>query len=164
MTALQPMLRPQQVSQYLGIPPSALSRQTAYTIGSATIPPGKRGAAAGYSTVDALLINLGRTLIDLGLMPHKAKQCTDKVRTWLEGVFSDPRYYEIPRDSDFEVEYMWWFLIGQYSEKGFEVELINKGALVERLVTPASADPQMFVNLYHWVGREMERLSALESK
>jgi hypothetical protein len=158
MTDQDPTLRPQQVSKYLGIPPSALSRQTVYTIGNATRPPGKRGASAGYSPFDALLIKLGLMLINLGLMPYETRQCTSEVRKWLVRLSNDPRYYEKPRDNDFENNFMKFWLVAKHSAEGVEVELCDTNGLVERLTT---AEPTMIVSLYHWLGQEMEKVLAI---
>jgi hypothetical protein len=160
----QPMLRPQQVSHYLDIQPPALSRITAYTIGSPARPAKKRGVAAGYSPVDALLIKLGQTLIGLGLMPDKVRQCTGFFRNWIEGVLHDPRYSADPRDVDFVTDVMMMYLVGNYTAKGLEIELVDKHGLLNHLTTDKAADPQVIISMYHWFAREITILLAIEAK
>ena len=78
-------LRPQDVSGFLGVKGSELPRIVANTIGSPTEPPRKRGAAGGYSKLDAALIRLGKDLLYDGLFtPSRTRLACAMVKAWLE--------------------------------------------------------------------------------
>jgi len=129
----------------LGVKGSALPRLVYNTIGAATDPPKMRGAAGGYSHLDVALIRLGRSLLNIGLLPHRTRVCLDSVRAWVDEIVADPRLGTA--DEKFILTKKAVFLLARQDESGFGVELVNSKQIISALTGTESAQPQTVIYL-----------------
>ena len=152
----KPILKPQTVSGFLGIPGSQLPRETANTIKSPARPPTKRGEAGGYSYLDVILIKLGRNLLRCGLLPSRTQAALDEVKEWFNSVIADPRLGKT--DEDFLVEKKGMFLVAKQTETEFIPEMKNSKQLAEVLAGSGSEAPHVVINLDKFIGKTFEEL------
>lgn len=82
-----PVLEPKIVSTWLGLPPTQLPRETMKIIRRAAQPARKKGGSGRYSMQDAVLMKLGRKLMELGITPHRVQLCVEVVRLHYRDVF-----------------------------------------------------------------------------
>jgi len=118
-------VEPKIVSGWLELPGSQLPRETAKIIGQPARPARKKGASAKYSFKDAILMKLGRTLMDLGITPHRVRACVEEVREAFHTVLTG--YWSTPLGDD-EGE-ITLFLVGRETSGGFTVLLVDEEKL-----------------------------------
>jgi hypothetical protein len=128
----QMLLEPKTVSGWLGLPGSQLPRETAKIIGQPAQPARKKGASAKYSFQDAILMKFGRTLMELGITPHRVRSCIEAVRkdyyTVLTGLVSVP--YDERVEDEFEATF---YLVGAEYPNGFLAFVITEEQLPDYL-------------------------------
>lgn len=155
-----PQLRPKVVSEFVGIPGSALPRVTRHTIGQPAQPPTKRGGRGMYSILNAILIKLGWLVLDAGLLPAQAAACINDVKSWILDVITDDRFFA-EHDKDFYAEKMGRWIVGAPSAGGIETRIVNQEELVDFLVSDEiSARPHLIMNLRQFMDQEARRLIA----
>jgi hypothetical protein len=158
----KPLLPPQFVSQHLGVSGSRLPRITANTIGAPAEPSKKRGGAAGYSFLDIMMIRLGSTLLDLGLLPRRTVACISEVRNWILKTAQDPKLGSNDADSLLKEKL---FLLGQEADSGFQVRLVDIKKLGKSLTGRDSGRPHVVINVTEFLVQALETLKReLESK
>lgn len=119
------LLEPRIVSSWLGLPGAQLPRETGKIIGQPTHPARKQGASGGYSFEDALLMKLGRTLMELGITPHRVRACIEAVRRDFHYVLTG--YFSAPdSDEGFEDTF---YLVGFEYPSGFKAVITTEDKL-----------------------------------
>jgi hypothetical protein len=127
-----PLLEPKVVSSWLGIPGSQLPRETMKIIGQPKQPAKKKGGSARYSGEDAVLMKLGRKLLELGITPHRVQICVNQVRRLYPPILEDGYPYYIDPDA-----YEWiqgpFYLVGRETSTGFHAEIVVENELTQWL-------------------------------
>jgi len=133
-----PVLEPKVVSGWLGFPGAQLPRETAKIIGQPAQPARKKGASARYSVKDAILMKFGRTLMDIGITPHRVRACVEKVREYYRIVMagSDSMSREDSADRGVPTSF---YLIGREAVTGFRVGLVAENQ-VNVLITESGLE------------------------
>jgi hypothetical protein len=141
----KPRWPPHFVSKHLGVSGARLPRIASNTIGTPAEPSKKRGGPGSYSYLDIMMIRLGSTLLDLGLLPRRTVACTSEVRRWLLSVAQDPELRRSDFDSLIEKKR---FLLGQETaDSGFQVRLVDIPQLSDFLTSKDSARPHILINV-----------------
>lgn len=119
----EPILEPKTVSTWLNLPGSQLPRETVKIIGQPAQPARKKGGSACYSIQDALLMKLGRKLMEMGVTPHRVRACVEKVREEFYTVITGYATWPGDEYADYEMEAS-FYIVGRETSKDFKVVLV----------------------------------------
>jgi hypothetical protein len=126
------LLEPKTVSGWLGLPGSQLPRETAKIIGQPAQPARKKGSSAKYSFQDATLMKLGRTLMELGITPHRVRTCIEAVRKHYHNILFGYVSLDVSKHATQEFDET-FYLVGAEYPNGFLAFIITEGQLPEYL-------------------------------
>lgn len=118
-----PILEPKTISTWLNLPGSQLPRETVKIIGQPAQPARKKGGSARYSMQDALLMKLGRKLMEMGVTPHRVRACVEKVHEEFYTVITGCATWPGDEHTDYEMEAS-FYIVGRETSKDFSVVLV----------------------------------------
>jgi len=124
-------LEPKIVSGWLGLPGSQLPRETTKIIEQPSQPARKKGSSARYSFEDAIRMKLGRTLMDLGVTPHRVRACVEKVREDFHTLITG--MWEAEVEHGYDEHEITLYLVGRETSGGFKAQLVSEEWLTDFL-------------------------------